>query len=67
MPLILRVPLAPPVTHPKNRAQMMHRKEYESLYAAMLYAKQPTNMRKLSKAVEKGVEYGQYTCQDDSY
>jgi hypothetical protein len=46
---------------------MMHRKEYESLYAAMLYARQPTNMRKLSKAVEKGVEYGQYTCQDDSY
>jgi hypothetical protein len=45
----------------------MHRKEYESLYAALLYAKQPANMRKLAKAVEKGVEYGKYSCQDDSY
>jgi hypothetical protein len=43
------------------------RKEYESLYSAILYSRDPINTRKLNMAVDKAVEYGKFGCQDDSY
>jgi hypothetical protein len=67
MPLILHLAIAPPVIRPKNRAQLVHRKEYESLYSSVLASRDPGNSKKLHKAVEKAVECGKYTCQDDSY
>lgn len=67
MPLILRIPLLTPAIRPKTRVQMVQRKEYESLYSAILFAEDPTNMRKLAKAVEKAEEYGKFACADDSY
>ena len=67
MPLMLRVPLLSPAIRPKSRKQMVQRKEYESLYSSLLSAEDPTNARKLNKAIEKAEEYGRYACTDDSY
>ena len=67
MPLIFVVPLPPPVIRPKTRHELVRRKEYESLYSALLYARDPINTNKLNVAVEKAVEYGKFSCQDDSY
>jgi hypothetical protein len=66
MPLTLRLSLPRPVIRPKTRQEVVSRKEYESLYSAVLASKDPGNFKKLVKAVEKGVEYG-VTIADDSY
>lgn len=67
MPLSLHLRIPPPAIRPKTRKQFVYRKEYESLYSAVLASKDPGNFKKLLKAVEKGVEYGMTLEGGDSY
>ena len=66
MPLTLRLNIPRPAIRPKNHKQVVQRREYESLYAAVLASRDPDNFNKLLKAVEKGVEFGM-SISDDSY
>ena len=61
-----RLAIPRPAIHPKNYKQRVQRKEYESLYAAVLASRDPGNFKKLVKAVEKGVDFGM-SITDDSY